>query len=445
VTSIASFASTDFVMNKFGARPVSQGGAYIARANGPEAIFYNWSKPPEFSDHYFKIDSGQYLETPFYTFSYQNVLNIPQLRLGYINMGIDDIYETELNDSEQPIDTGRRFSNSVHQFYTSFQKEIDNTALGIRVGGFVETLSQSTGRALTFDFGAYRGWEFSTFTYSTGFVFKNINNAHLSWDTGRIDRIPQVLGVGQTVGLLEERLFLSLDVEKESDWDDPKLYTGLEYWLTGSEKTTPAVAIRGGYKNSDMTLGLGMNLAGVMFEYAYVQPSQSFLDVEHVFSIGYSLFPFKPTKYNNEYASTKPYGVPELEYPDAILSPGDADLLLEVHLKLVDDTQTQYWVETNVGKLHINGKTFTREDKIVNRFPMTLRWFPKDGKTLATISLEKYKGDMILSGFLPSGTQLLINDVAVPIKSYDRSVYYEFSLDEVVQVDLLLFKAESRF
>ena len=334
------FSSTDFVLNKFGARPVGQGGAYISRANGPEAIFYNWSKQPVLTDDYFKIDAGRYLDIPFYTFGYQNVFNTPNLRFGYLTMGIDDIYETELNDDGQPIDTGKRFSNTAHQLYTSYRHDFYGTDIGIRLGGFLEKLYDSTGRAITVDLGLYRSWRFSSFTYSSGLVYKNLSNASVLWSSGHQDEIPRVLGFGQTFGLFEEKLFLSFDLEKESDWDTPRLYSGFEYWLTGLEKTSPSMAVRGGYKHKDLTLGLGMNLGGMIIDYSYIHPRYSFLDSDHIFSVGYSFHSFKPSYYDQKKLNN--INEDTLNYREEKFQKGDVRLLLEAHFKLVDNIQIQY-------------------------------------------------------------------------------------------------------
>ncbi|RAP37280.1 hypothetical protein DID80_03975 [Candidatus Marinamargulisbacteria bacterium SCGC AAA071-K20] len=437
------FGSIDFVMNKFGARPVGQGGAYIARAVGPDAIFYNWAKLPELENQYFKLDSGQYLETNFYAFTYQNLLDNPHLRLGYFTAGIHDIFETELNDGGQPVDTGRRFSNTQHQLFTSYQKTYYGTDIGLRAGVFYEKLYTSSGHAFTLDLGFYRGWEFQNWTTSSGFVFKNLGQSNLTWDSGHQDALPGVIGFGQTVGLFEERLFLSLDLEKESDWTKLRLYSGFEYWLTGSEKTTPSMAVRGGYKNKDITLGLGMNLGGVILDYSYVHRLYSFLDSEHVFSIGYSLHPFKTTKYEDRILAQVDDNI--FNYSKEKPQEPDSNLLAEMHFKLVDSIQTQYWVEQFYGTLHINKLVLEGSDKVITRFPINIRLFPENSNEVALISVEKTSGGfMILSGFMPEDTQLMVNEVVVPVNKFDHSVFYKLEVNSVENIDIILFKDEFR-
>ena len=358
-------------------------------------------------------------------------------------MGIDDIYETELNDDGQPIDTGKRFSNTAHQLYTSYRHDFYGTDIGIRLGGFLEKLYDSTGRAITVDLGLYRSWRFSSFTYSSGLVYKNLSNASVLWSSGHQDEIPRVLGFGQTFGLFEEKLFLSFDLEKESDWDTPRLYSGFEYWLTGLEKTSPSMAVRGVYKHKDLTLGLGMNLGGMIIDYSYIHPRYSFLDSDHIFSVGYSFHSFKPSYYDQKKLNN--INEDTLNYREEKFQKGDVRLLLEAHFKLVDNIQIQYWVETYSGKLQLNKLNVSDADKVVTRFPINLRLFPENSNEVAMISIEKTSGGfMILSGFMPQETQLMVNEIVVPMHSKDHSLFYKLPIDNIDQIDLVIFKNDFR-
>ena len=84
-------------------------------------------------------------------------------------------------------------------------------------------------------------------------------------------------------------------------------------------------------------------------------------------------------------------------------------------------------------------------DKVVTRFPINLRLFPENSNEVAMISIEKTSGGfMILSGFMPQETQLMVNEIVVPMHSKDHSLFYKLPIDNIDQIDLVIFKNDFR-
>ena len=111
---------------------------------------------------------------------------------------------------------------------------------------------------------------------------------------GEYDSIPSTLKVGAKVALMDKegkglfanktrKLYTNIDYDYYPTRTNVPgtLHAGLEFWPTEN------LALRAGSDNSDMTLGVGIRVSGVSFDYAYHPYSGITENTSHYFSISY--------------------------------------------------------------------------------------------------------------------------------------------------------------
>ncbi|MFA4844927.1 MAG: S-layer homology domain-containing protein [Candidatus Margulisiibacteriota bacterium] len=115
----------------------------------------------------------------------------------------------------------------------------------------------------------------------------------INWDYGYAEGIPAVAKIGGSLTDFEGRLLMALDYDLWLTRQAPSAYhAGLEWQLN------PLLTVRGGLDQSfsstptsngvNPTLGLGLNLAGFQFDYAYHPYYAESSNVTHFFSLSYT-------------------------------------------------------------------------------------------------------------------------------------------------------------
>ena len=364
--------------------------------------------------------------------SAQNFRHLPSVRLGYITMGIDSIPVTELDQNQQPQKTGSHFSDKTQAMYMSWQKSLSTLDFGIRGLYFSENLNNKRGNALSLDLAAHKVFQLTSTQLHTGITYKNALSTQLKWNTNHTDSVPSVLNIGATSAVLSDKLFLSLDIEKEATKSISKWFGGFEYWLSGTIHSSPSLALRAGIKNNDITLGLGLNLNGFIMDYAYVKPELDFLEHDHLFSIGWSIFPFSQTYKKSSIPAFEPVKTQLIQKkPSPSLAETAPILLSEIHCTPDNDTSVAVTIHNPEPLEHytINAIDPHHSTKQHTTFPVQIRLNTATNDHVILLEIDQSESEhLIISGFIPSEHKVLFNNHMLFPDEKDRSVFHKTKL-----------------
>jgi len=458
--STSIFASPDFTFNKLGARANGMGGAFTAYANGPTAILHNWSKKPALSKLHFSLDNGHQFETPYSIFTIENIPHLSAMRFGYIYMGIDDIPRNTLNARNQPISTGETFTNSLHTIYTSFHLNKNNLGFGLRSTIISETLDNETGFFAGIDTAlSYSANVLNIQTYSA-LTIKNLGLNTLSWSTGHKDTVPMITTLGLGASLLNQKLFLASDLEYEDNRGE-KLFTGAELWVKGRYDQTPSFAFRAGLKDTNVTLGAGLLMGGLQFDYAYINPSTDLFELEHQFSISKSFHTFDSAISQKKEFKIALNKEKETTYEFEDLTP-QANQLLAIKPNPKKTTSAPLYIPIshiiitgikNTRDIHytVNNKSYdyqiTENGKPINTIK-TLRKNRSPLKLILKSALQEQalliditsdgKNKITIGGFIPPHTSVIINNNKIRPNKFQSFSHTSTLHSGSNKIDLLL-------
>ncbi len=252
---------------------------------------------------------------------YQNVslsrrLPMGMLAVGFMKMGVDDIPSTIENESNKFIKVGSfSYKNSMAKI--AYQVSIfENFHVGAAASYYSTTIDQVRGKGMNLDL----GWIVGSESFQGSLVFKNmVNGLNMKYsdstDYSAHTQLSDAEKVEQSSdGQIENLPFLMvLSLKKktkrfafyaqhkfiENHQDAAKSY-GVEYSprflsifkISGGMKKYPVVRSDEGVTKRELdktvTLGLGMDLFGVSFDYAHETSDHIEFKHKHYFSIGYS-------------------------------------------------------------------------------------------------------------------------------------------------------------
>ena len=310
-----------------GARPLGMGKAFVAVADDGSAIYINPSGLGGFKTWKFTSMSGSILQDVNYVvLGAAAPFQFGTLGLGYINVGVPDIPLTTLTGAGTPEFTGRSANYNAGLFFLSYGSQLDRfvpyeIAKNINVGanakfflqGFTgggASLEGASGSGFDMDLGMeYKFSKWGTF----GLNYMNCLNRSMGgkfvWPAreGRDEiieeAIPDLLKVGVSAKVWgkeglnnpnDQDLVLALDTDISPSLPRPSVWhVGIEWWpvrslaLRAGLDQKPTATISGVGVASDLTVGVGIKLAGYTFDYAYHPYGDLAENVSHYFSIGY--------------------------------------------------------------------------------------------------------------------------------------------------------------
>ncbi|MFH1576058.1 MAG: S-layer homology domain-containing protein, partial [Candidatus Margulisiibacteriota bacterium] len=425
-SSIASaqFVAIDPTRNIPNARVLGLGKAYIGLANDAGSIFTNPAGLAEAENWQLTSMSGNFLEEYTYlSFSGFYPTQYGVFGVGYAGYFIGGAYATTIEAGSDPADPIYTFdfsqpvmenrNTAVVLSYANELKKInylnqlpwaDRISFGTNVKLFNASL---TGDGIQSGAGIASGTELDIGMklqppqpwLKFGAAVQNILpmslGGKLSYASGHEESYPAVLEVGSVIQLFGEedaiRQFRGQDVKVMIDFDmHPTMSDQPLVWHIGTEwKPIPLLALRaaidqdaGGSDSgeiavySDTCFGVGLNLGGLNFDYAY----HTFVGApnvdNHYFSLSYSL--------------PKPKAI---DVPIKILEPADKLITFESKVKLVGEV------------LHPDIKTVR-----INDIPIKVGL---RGEFSTFVALKEGKNKLVIKGY--SGNKKEIGDVSVRI------------------------------
>lgn len=271
-----------------GARALGMGGAFVAVADDATAGFRNPAgliqiQMRTFGASYRKMTLDRRLSYIAYC---QPIREEATISIGWTNVGVSDVKGR--NENGEITEEIKNYENAVELFFG--RKILNELSVGLRIGYVQYNLANISAYGVGFGFSAF-GKPIQKLRL--GAAVENLGMRY-SWTSGDYwkkfdllgssskDEFPINLRAGASYLLLEDRILLSTEIEK-NEKQTGRIHFGLEGWILES------LAVRGGYDRGSLTLGMGlrqkMGESTILgFDYAYVG-SRVDDDPDHLISL----------------------------------------------------------------------------------------------------------------------------------------------------------------
>jgi len=270
-TALATRYAGDFEELGTSARAIGMGGAVVAAASDPSAIYYNPSRPSGFSrtsalflhsEEFSGLVSHNYLGISFHS---------PLQSVGFavLHNGVSGIPLTALHDTTDSVGPNnrpyvwRRVNATQVVGYVNYARTLSPY---VAVGGNVKIIYNDLGVGSAFGMGLDLGATLTPMTdIDVGLRIRNASTSPLFWDTGKRElMMPRAaLGLAKSFRISRDRLTLSLEAEGNVE--------GLEF--------TPNYGVEYGFRNvlfgrlgvyrGNFAMGVGLRIKRFHVDYGY--------------------------------------------------------------------------------------------------------------------------------------------------------------------------------
>lgn len=323
--SLSAKAVVDLTDISTGARPLGMGNAYSGGLDDATAIFTNPAALTLSNGLKFTSMSGSLLvDANYLQVGIANNSALGRIGIGYVGAGVGGIPIVSVTDSTVEVTGLSNYNNSMlflswaSELYRFTRINVKNVSVGANLKYFFQgysgggtTMQNASGIGMDADLGLL--WQSSPWV-RVGLDAKNFLPSSLGgkfrWNRDGVEEsIPLEVRLGGSFKILGEKAFrasddqdltLMLDYELIRDDNYPHaIHAGVEYYPLeilvlrfGLDQKPKADTVGVGLENN-LTAGMGLNLWGFTFDYAYHQYGDIGENTTHFFSIGYR--DFKPS------------------------------------------------------------------------------------------------------------------------------------------------------
>jgi hypothetical protein len=269
--------TADYSKVGIGARVLGMGRSFVALADDANAVFVNpagiiFKRVPSLTSVFTNL-SG---DINYSVFGFVSPTRFGSIGIGYLTSNTAGLYTTSV-DSNGIINANSSFNFSSSQMTLSYSRQISKKLFcGASLKFINKSFSNQTGgngSGNNMDLGLIYRFNKAT---NFGLNFQNILASSMNWGTGKSEVITSKTKLGFSHRLREQLLWL-LDWEIENPSKPTLLNSGIE-WTPSKNFAFRAGLTQDarpeGIIGSSITLGLGLNLGRISFDYGYKIDSQ---------------------------------------------------------------------------------------------------------------------------------------------------------------------------
>ena len=255
--------AANYLKNQFSVRASGMSGASVAVPNDHRFVYNNPAAVVQGNTGVSFSSFGK-IETQYYALNYNKMFKKWGVNIGFRNAHLDGIVLTDASTSNQQDILANRTPHTVvgssswdaFVYHVATAYSTPWADVGISTHYIHENLIGHTGYATGFNAGLLRQYR----SYTLGASILNIGKSTMQSESGTVESIDPTYALGASTRILEDTLLITSEIQVQQD----------NNWILGAEfYLNPAITLRVGNSNENLSFGVGIVLKSYEISVAY--------------------------------------------------------------------------------------------------------------------------------------------------------------------------------